>query len=511
MLRHYAVPFRAHSGMWPWQANFSGYPPSSVAAFYGFPQMPASTPMPTTYIIELGGGFSAPAMQAWCAANGYPMPNLTALSVDGATNAYTGDPNSADGEVVLDICVQIGALFQMYGARPANIVVLFAPNTDTGFLHAVQYVASKGNCTGSISWGGPEDQWSAASILAMDAAFRAGTDNGVIWCCAAGDSGPSDGESGLHVDYPGSSPYVVCCGGTTIATSGGKITSEVFWNSNGATGDGFSAVESAPAYQSGFNTSNFRSVPDVAANADPASGYATALGVFGGTSAVAPLMAAFFAAVQAQAAVDHVTIPGMINVDLYANRAPFNALVPPKGFPANCLGSPQGGLLFKALLATAPPPPVNPPPTVPPPVTPPAAVTKTESQVAAAVMTGLVLTQREIWRGYDGVLTVAAKNIGKALDALYSPTPAKVKAATLTDIEEALLELQQQPWFQNAECGATRYVAKLVADWGNAPWLPGVIDSIIDDLQGEKTATAADAMVAHAEHLQWLERSKSCE
>ena len=54
--------------------------------------------------------------------------NGPAVSVDGARNAPVGNPNSADGEVLLDIEVAGSIAYQ------ANIAVYFGPNTDQGFL-----------------------------------------------------------------------------------------------------------------------------------------------------------------------------------------------------------------------------------------------------------------------------------------------------------------------------------------------------------------------------------------
>jgi len=50
-------------------------------------------------------------------------PKVTAVSVDHVRNQPSGDPNSADGAVMLAIEV-IGAV-----APAANIAVYFAPNT----------------------------------------------------------------------------------------------------------------------------------------------------------------------------------------------------------------------------------------------------------------------------------------------------------------------------------------------------------------------------------------------
>jgi kumamolisin len=73
------------------------------------------------------------------------------VSVDGAGNTPTGNPNSADGEVALDIEVA-GAI-----APGAKIVVYFGPNTDQGFLDAVTtaiHDSANSPTILSISWGG---------------------------------------------------------------------------------------------------------------------------------------------------------------------------------------------------------------------------------------------------------------------------------------------------------------------------------------------------------------------
>ncbi len=57
-------------------------------------------------------------------------PTVISVSVDKAKNKPT-NPNSADGEVLLDIEV-VGAV-----APGAKIVVYFAPNTSQGFQDAL--------------------------------------------------------------------------------------------------------------------------------------------------------------------------------------------------------------------------------------------------------------------------------------------------------------------------------------------------------------------------------------
>jgi kumamolisin len=98
---------------------------------------------------------------------------------------------------------------------------------------------------------------------------------------------------------------VLACGGTTLVAdpATGTVTSETVWNNGlgrGATGGGISDAFPLPAWQSFAGVpaprGPGRGVPDVAADADPATGYRIHVDgtdeVFGGTSAVAPLWAA---------------------------------------------------------------------------------------------------------------------------------------------------------------------------------------------------------------------------
>jgi kumamolisin len=129
---------------------------------------------------------------------------------------------------------------------------------------------------------------------------------GVTITAAAGDSGSSDGQTDgkAHVDFPASSPYVLACGGTKLEKS-----RETVWNDgNGwATGGGISDIFPVPDYQKKISLPQSvnspqnagRGIPDIAANADSATGYNILVdgqwSVIGGTSAVAPLMAGLVA------------------------------------------------------------------------------------------------------------------------------------------------------------------------------------------------------------------------
>jgi len=130
----------------------------------------------------------------------------------------------------------------------------------------------------------------------------AATDGGAVVFAAAGDNDASDGgPDPANVDLPAGCPHVIGCGGTTKTRD-----REVVWNNDPGnpdghgTGGGFSRLFTTQSWQAGAPTGPGRLVPDVAANADPRTGYEIVLRgevvTPGGTSAVAPLYAGLFAA-----------------------------------------------------------------------------------------------------------------------------------------------------------------------------------------------------------------------
>ena len=360
---------RHKEGVAPRAAGDTSYAPNAVAKLYNFPTAGTGTGQ-TVALIELGGGYKAADLTAYFSKLKIsPAPSVTAVSVDGANNKPVGNPNSADGEVLLDIEV-VGSI-----APQAKIAVYFGPNTDQGFLDAITTAVHdnvRKPSVVSISWGGAESTWTAQSLTAYDQAFQDAGVLGVTVCCASGDDGSADGvtDGAAHVDFPASSPNVLACGGTRLESSGGKITKEVVWNSgagNGAGGGGISDHFPLPAYQASakvpvsVNPTHFkgRGVPDIAGDADPATGYQIHVdgkdAVFGGTSAVAPLWAALIALINQQLGKP----VGFLNTALYAKGASGlhditsgtnGAYKAGAGWDAcTGLGSPSGQALLTAL------------------------------------------------------------------------------------------------------------------------------------------------------------------
>jgi kumamolisin len=297
----------AHFRVRPAAAASASFTPPQIASLYGFP---AGTGLgQCVAIVELGGGFRPADLDSYFSGLGVGSPSVTAVSVDHARNAPTGDANGPDAEVMLDIEV-VGAIVPQ-----AKAAVYFAPNTDAGFLDAITtaiHDTTNKPSVISISWGGPESTWTSQAMTAMDDAFQAAASLGITVCVASGDNGSSDGVSGGdHVDFPASSPFALACGGTSLQATANTIQAESVWNggaNGGAGGGGISTFFATPAWQSGLSAATtqgtktpltHRGVPDVAGNADPETGYQIRVdgsaAVIGGTSAVAPLWAALIA------------------------------------------------------------------------------------------------------------------------------------------------------------------------------------------------------------------------
>ena len=343
------------------------FTPPALARLYDFPA-DADGSGQCIGIIELGGGYKPADLATYFAALGIANPKVKAVLVDHAKNHPT-NANSADGEVMLDIEVAGGV------APKAQIVVYFAPNTTAGFLDAITTaVHDKVNKPSviSISWGAAESGWTAQAMTQYDQAFQAAAAMGVTICAASGDNGSSDGvaDGKAHVDFPSSSPNVLACGGTKLlAASATKISSETVWNegaTTSATGGGVSSFFALPAWQAkagvpaGAGGKAGRGVPDVAGDADPATGYDVRVDgqdmVFGGTSAVAPLWAGLVALLNQK--LGHPV--GLLNPLLYGslagkgthditagNNGSYSAK--PGWDPCTGWGSPDGAKLLKAL------------------------------------------------------------------------------------------------------------------------------------------------------------------
>ena len=320
--------------------------PSELAAIYDFPNVSEQDVQKQCIgLLEFGGGVEKQDVVDYFKQIDLPAPDVQIIALDGVSTKPAADPEST-GEVMLDIDVA-GSL-----AGGAKVAVYFSTFDEKGLIDCLSAVIndSKNNpSVVSISWGWDENQpfnngqvvWSPAAIERCNGSLLALAHLGITVCVSTGDDGSEaqvqDGRA--HVNFPASSPYVLAVGGTTLHarknSKGTMQVTEVVWNDGpgSGTGGGVSDITPVPTWQQGkvppsINPGHFagRAIPDVAANADPATGYLTMSGgkmqIVGGTSASAPLWASLITRINAAMK----TRAGNFNALLYSKLGPSGVL-----------------------------------------------------------------------------------------------------------------------------------------------------------------------------------------
>jgi subtilase family serine protease len=281
----------------------NGETPASIACVYGL--VPPTSGCPKNGSVLPSGGTKAIAVvefglyanaqsdfNIYNAQWGLPPATITQV-------CYPAPPcpNNAgsgwDVETALDV--------QMAHAMAPGAAIYIAGFTndplgdgaEQGIASLLKTTYGAGEVSNSWTYNGGESWCGSGNCeLSFDSDF---TEPGIVYFAAAGDAG-------AQVNYPCVSPNVVCAGGTHINRSGGNITvTEACWSGSGG---GLSVVEPRPGYQNINNVKtkvgNFRGIPDMSADADPATGVAvynsTSCGgwcVVGGTSVASPLLAGY--------------------------------------------------------------------------------------------------------------------------------------------------------------------------------------------------------------------------
>jgi len=331
---HPALTARAGSG------PMGGLTPTDIETAYSLPTTAGITGAGQTIALYELDGYTPSDVTAYESAYGLPAVPLQNILVDGAT----GTAGSGADEVTLDI-----ELAQALAPGVSKILVYETPNTNatSQYLDGYNRIATDNLAKQiSTSWGGAEDQSDSALLTGENPIFQEMAAQGQSVLAVTGDYGAYDDGSTLSVDDPASQPYVTGVGGTTLTTngSGGTYAVESAWglpynvndpNSTGGGefgeggGGGFSTVWPAPSYQSALpsyqsalpSAPAMRSVPDVALDSDPETGYSIYYGgsftVYGGTSAAAPLWAGFTALVNQQRAAAGKAPIGFLNPPIY--------------------------------------------------------------------------------------------------------------------------------------------------------------------------------------------------
>lgn len=270
------------------------YKPPQIAKLYNFPNKTGLNQ--SISIISLSGGYMLSDIQKFFTSLNLKVPTINEISVDGAINDTLGKPSHN---------IEITSTIEIIGSviNDAKLNIFFAPNTVMGFYDALYSAITstkyKTNVISS-SWGAAEYYWTSNNMNAFDSLFQYAIKNNINIIVSSGDLGSSDIPGSLypHVDFPASSPNVVSCGGTRTLSDGTTIKEESVWYTNKhGSGGGYSSFFKKPIYQyKSPLVKQYRGVPDLAANADPASGYSLYCNkknvTVGGTSAACALMSA---------------------------------------------------------------------------------------------------------------------------------------------------------------------------------------------------------------------------
>lgn len=298
---------------------------------------------------------------AFAGASPSQINQLSEVKVNG------GAPVGAnESEVLLDIDTV------MLLAPRATYRVYDAPFAGAGvsFQTLFNRMITDGMTIISNSWAYCEDQTTLADVQSIDSILQSAAAAGISVFNGAGDTGSTclDGAANT-VAVPADSPNATAVGGSSAKLGpGGTYLGETWWNGINATpptgqgGFGVSKFFSRPNYQGAFTASPNRSVPDVVANADPATGVmicqASAGGcpsglLYGGTSFTAPLWAAFTALLN-EAQGDNLGFLNPLIYPLAGTNAFHSAASMGSDFAHVGIGSPNLSFLNLALRRLVP-------------------------------------------------------------------------------------------------------------------------------------------------------------
>jgi kumamolisin len=308
--------------------------PANIAQIYGLNSLSLTGSGQIVALAEFDG-YTASDITTYEALFSLPNTPVVYIGVDGATNT----PGGGAIEVALDIDMVLAL-----ASGVTQISVYNGPGNQQGVYDVYNAIATDNIAkVASSSWGYDEPTANSITVnggtpltVAENQVFQRMAAQGQSMYAASGDSGAYSDGTTVSADDPSSQPYVTGVGGTSLAgTLAAPVETE--WNScgtgkclqgsGGSSGGGVSAVWPIPSYQVGITgqagqtSQTMRNIPDVALNADPASGYAVREGgtwwTVGGTSAAAPLWAAFTAQLNQASLAAGSTILGFPNPTLY--------------------------------------------------------------------------------------------------------------------------------------------------------------------------------------------------
>lgn len=299
----------------------------------------------TIGLVEFDSNYNQKDTLQYCAINGIKQPRVQNVFVYSGGYSTAVDKNGNSLEINLDIDMALAL------APKATVLVYMVPfNGGQGALDELQQIVTENRAkTISASYGfGVED------TTGLDPTFDIPLNNllgqmalqGQSFFISSGDSGSSSSRRGFvkGVDRFGALPNSCTVGGTELSVvkpqSNENYLSETTWNIDGsirqgAAGGGISINWTIPFYQVSTAATadsraavskTMRNIPDVSLNASNATGYTVYVsdaGIpagfygIGGTSASAPLWAAFTALVNQNNIRNGNPIIGFPNPTLY--------------------------------------------------------------------------------------------------------------------------------------------------------------------------------------------------
>lgn len=350
-----------------------GYTPAQVKGAYGLANTSYDGSGQTVAIID---AFAAPTIlqdvNQWSINRGLPTMKNNQFTQIVAPGTYhhpekgqKQDPQGWYGEETLDVEA-------VHGMAPgANIIYVGAPNSFQDLDAALNHVVDKGLAQiVTNSYGFDTELLAPGFIKPYEDTILQGVTEGIGIYFSSGDNNDESLVEGYRTaDWPASSPFVTAVGGTSLAVgasnnylfeTGWGTTASTWDSASGAwvpaapgnwlygAGGGVSTLFAEPSYQQGVVPAGVfsaqgrtgRAVPDVAALADPNTGYLVgetqtfpdgsvkyAEYRIGGTSLSSPLFAGIMALADQAAGYAH----GFVNPLLYshANSSAFRDVVSP--------------------------------------------------------------------------------------------------------------------------------------------------------------------------------------
>lgn len=289
--------------------------PHELEQHYSFP--PGDGNGQKIGIAEFGGAYFPTDLKAFCEQHGIteaPVSVVSAGLIPPTIAEIEALPEEQQRQVVGEAVEVMMDVQIIAGLCPRSEILLYFSTFDQkGWIDLLdKVIAPGGPPVLSVSWGLAEDSphWSKSARKQINRRLGIAARLGVTICLASGDDGSGDQleDGSAHVDFPASSPWVLCVGGTMI-----KHGKDVVWweapgrrtgKGGGSTGGGVSVVFNRPSWQNVQVTSvnqgsiDGRVNPDIAALAGEPFYDLIFLGKpqpNGGTSASAPLWAALIA------------------------------------------------------------------------------------------------------------------------------------------------------------------------------------------------------------------------